>query len=80
MLTGLPQHQNGMFGLENGVNHFESFDTVQSLPKILEQHNIYTGRLVSSDINKYLGCLELSVTTMCYTVSYCKLIIIYFFG
>ena len=28
VLTGLPQHQNGMYGLEQGVQHFSSFDKV----------------------------------------------------
>lgn len=44
ILTGLPQHQNGMYGLHHTVHHFNSFDQVQSLPLIL--HNTgdyYTG-------------------------------------
>lgn len=43
LLTGLPQHQNGMYGLENRVHHFQSFTGVQSLPVILSNHNVYTG-------------------------------------
>ncbi|KAH3864421.1 N-sulphoglucosamine sulphohydrolase-like [Dreissena polymorpha] len=43
VLTGLPQHQNGMYGLYQGYHHFTSFDEVQSLPKILQDHNIRTG-------------------------------------
>ncbi|KAF7658660.1 hypothetical protein LDENG_00009700 [Lucifuga dentata] len=43
ILTGLPQHQNGMYGLHQGVHHFNSFDEVQSLPLVLSQANIYTG-------------------------------------
>ncbi|XP_067937024.1 N-sulphoglucosamine sulphohydrolase-like [Watersipora subatra] len=43
LLTGLPQHQNGMYGLQNGYHHFQSFDTVQSLSKILAQNKIFTG-------------------------------------
>lgn len=26
ILTGLPQHQNGMYGLHGGMQHFSSFD------------------------------------------------------
>ncbi|XP_054635610.1 N-sulphoglucosamine sulphohydrolase isoform X1 [Dunckerocampus dactyliophorus] len=43
ILTGLPQHQNGMYGLHQGVHHFNSFDGVQSLPLLLSQANIHTG-------------------------------------
>ena len=43
ILSGLPQHQNGMYGLHQGVHHFNSFDGVRSLPLILAKHNIRTG-------------------------------------
>ncbi|XP_032418688.1 N-sulfoglucosamine sulfohydrolase [Xiphophorus hellerii] len=43
ILTGLPQHQNGMYGLHQGVHHFNSFDGVQSLPLLLSQADIHTG-------------------------------------
>lgn len=43
LLTGLPSHANGMYGLHQGVHHFNSFDDVQSLPKILSQNNVRTG-------------------------------------
>ncbi|XP_062845589.1 N-sulphoglucosamine sulphohydrolase [Trichomycterus rosablanca] len=43
ILTGLPQHQNGMYGLHQGVHHFNSFDGVRSLPLLLKQANIRTG-------------------------------------
>ncbi|KAK7930225.1 hypothetical protein WMY93_006620 [Mugilogobius chulae] len=43
ILTGLPQHQNGMYGLHQGVHHFNSFDEVQSLPLLLNKANIHTG-------------------------------------
>lgn len=43
LLTGLPSHQNGMYGLHHGIHHFNSFETVQSLPKILKKNNIRTG-------------------------------------
>lgn len=37
------QHQNGMYGLHQGVHHFNSFDAVRSLPGLLRQANIRTG-------------------------------------
>jgi N-sulfoglucosamine sulfohydrolase len=43
ILTGLPTHQNGMYGLEHSVHHFRSFDGVQSLPMILEKAGYRTG-------------------------------------
>ncbi|XP_027482147.1 N-sulphoglucosamine sulphohydrolase isoform X3 [Zalophus californianus] len=43
LLTGLPQHQNGMYGLHQGVHHFTSFNEVQSLPRLLGQAGIRTG-------------------------------------
>ncbi|XP_072098627.1 N-sulphoglucosamine sulphohydrolase [Mobula birostris] len=43
ILTGLPQHQNGMYGLHQGVHHFNSFDGVRSLPMLLSQAGIRTG-------------------------------------
>lgn len=43
VLSGLPQHQNGMYGLYQGYHHFSSFDEVQSLPLILRKNNIHTG-------------------------------------
>ncbi|KAI0212765.1 N-sulfoglucosamine sulfohydrolase [Lamellibrachia satsuma] len=43
ILTGLPQHQNGMYGLHHGVHHFNSFDKIRSLPQILQQQGIRTG-------------------------------------
>lgn len=44
ILTGLPQHQNGMYGLYQTYHHFHSFDAVQSLPWILNQTgNYWTG-------------------------------------
>src|SRR5215211_4917270 len=35
ILTGLFNHANGMYGLEQGYNHFRSFDNVKTLPVIL---------------------------------------------
>ncbi|XP_054155241.1 N-sulphoglucosamine sulphohydrolase-like [Oppia nitens] len=43
LLTGLPSHQNGMYGLHQSVHNFNSFDSVKSLPNILSQYNIRTG-------------------------------------
>ena len=44
ILTGLPQHENGMYGLHHAVHHFQSFDGVQSLPVILNKtKNIRAG-------------------------------------
>ncbi|KZC07309.1 N-sulfoglucosamine sulfohydrolase, partial [Dufourea novaeangliae] len=43
LLTGLPSHQNGMYGLHHGIHHFNSFEKVQSLPTILKKKNIRTG-------------------------------------
>ncbi|XP_074245139.1 N-sulfoglucosamine sulfohydrolase isoform X1 [Saimiri boliviensis] len=43
LLTGLPQHQNGMYGLHQDVHHFNSFDRVRSLPLLLKQAGVRTG-------------------------------------
>ncbi|XP_077979654.1 N-sulfoglucosamine sulfohydrolase-like [Glandiceps talaboti] len=43
ILSGLPQHQNGMYGLHQGYHHFMSFDEVQSLPLILKKAHVRTG-------------------------------------
>ncbi|XP_074176023.1 N-sulfoglucosamine sulfohydrolase [Rhinolophus sinicus] len=43
LLTGLPQHQNGMYGLHQDVHHFNSFDRVQSLPLLLGRAGVRTG-------------------------------------
>ncbi|XP_072168361.1 N-sulphoglucosamine sulphohydrolase-like [Diadema setosum] len=43
ILSGLPQHQNGQYGLANSAYHFRSFETVRSIPTILSGHGIYTG-------------------------------------
>lgn len=44
LLTGMPSHQNGMYGLHQGENHFDSFESVLSLPTILKQNAIRTGK------------------------------------
>ncbi|XP_064612746.1 N-sulphoglucosamine sulphohydrolase-like [Liolophura sinensis] len=43
ILSGLPQHQNGMYGLHQGYHHFNSFDKVKSLPLLLKKAHIRTG-------------------------------------
>ena len=40
-IAGLPPHQNGMYGINQGIHHFSSFDGVRSLPLILNQSNDY---------------------------------------
>lgn len=45
ILSGLPQHQNGMYGLHNTYHHFNSFDELRSLPQILHSQGIWTGKL-----------------------------------
>ncbi|XP_060027833.1 N-sulphoglucosamine sulphohydrolase isoform X9 [Erinaceus europaeus] len=52
LLTGLPQHQNGMYGLHQDVHHFNSFDGVQSLPLLLSQAGIRTVLLSAGIIGK----------------------------
>ena len=41
VLTGLPQHQNGMYGLHNTYYHYNSFDAVRSLPRLLNSSGEY---------------------------------------
>ncbi|CRL04974.1 CLUMA_CG018206, isoform A [Clunio marinus] len=43
ILTGSPSHQNGMYGLHQAENHFNSFDNIESLPSLLRKNNIRTG-------------------------------------
>uniref|UniRef100_A0A6A7G0F8 N-sulphoglucosamine sulphohydrolase-like n=3 Tax=Hirondellea gigas TaxID=1518452 RepID=A0A6A7G0F8_9CRUS len=43
ILTGLPPHQNGMYGLHQGYHNFQSFDNVRSLSKLLNDADIRTG-------------------------------------
>lgn len=43
ILTGMPSHQNGMYGLHQGEHHFNSFDSVKSIPTLLKRHKITTG-------------------------------------
>ena len=43
LIPGLPQHQNGMYGLHHTFHHFSSFDAVRSLPLVLQKENVRTG-------------------------------------
>ena len=45
LLTGIHNHANGMYGLEHQQHHFSSFDTVRSLPVLLEQAGYRTARI-----------------------------------
>ncbi|WP_381523644.1 sulfatase family protein [Spirosoma soli] len=45
LLTGLHNHANGMYGLEHREHHFHSFDTIRSLPVLLEQAGYRTARI-----------------------------------
>lgn len=66
ILSGLPQHQNGMYGLHQDAHHFMSFDGVRSLPNLLHQANIKTGnysRITGSHQN-------LTVTTFQFHILY----------
>ena len=52
ILTGLPQHQNGMYGLYQTYHHFHSFDAVQSLPWILNHTNNFWSGIIGK---KHVG-------------------------
>lgn len=43
ILTGLPTHQNGMYGLHHGIHNFNSLRNIKSLPTILSNQGIKTG-------------------------------------
>ncbi len=45
LLSGLYSHSNGMYGLQNREHHFSSYDTVQSLPVLLEKAGYRTARI-----------------------------------
>ncbi|RAK02250.1 N-sulfoglucosamine sulfohydrolase [Larkinella arboricola] len=45
LLTGLHNHANGMYGLEHREHHFSSFDTVRSLPVMLQKAGYQTARI-----------------------------------
>lgn len=37
LLSGLPAHQAGMYGLHQDVHHFQAFDQVRTLPNVLRE-------------------------------------------
>ena len=45
ILTGMFNHANGMYGLEQGYNHFRSFDKLKTLPVILNEAGYRTARI-----------------------------------
>eukprot|EP01045_Picozoa_sp_COSAG04_P007123 COSAG04_NODE_364_length_15834_cov_4.430315_12_plen_737_part_00 len=45
ILSGLPNHQNGMLGLHNGKQVYNSLDGVRSLPTILNSRGVFTGAI-----------------------------------
>lgn len=70
ILSGLPQHQNGMYGLHQGVHHFNSFDDVKSLPYLLKSKNIHTGihniyctNLIFIEVQMYILSLKSGYST-----------------
>lgn len=56
IMSGLPSHQNGIYGLNGGVHHFNAFSGVQSLPVILKPHGFKTGRYYT-DICLIITCI-----------------------
>jgi len=45
ILTGLHNHRNGMYGLQHSFHHFQSFDTIKSLPVVLSENGYRTARI-----------------------------------
>ena len=45
LLSGLQSHANGMYGLEHQQHHFRSFDTVKSLPVLMQRAGYRTARI-----------------------------------
>eukprot|EP01084_Bolivina_argentea_P077847 141264_1 len=43
VLSGIPVHQNGMYGLEQGIDHFQSFEGPKTIGKLLSANGYYTG-------------------------------------
>ena len=43
ILTGMPSHQNGMYGLHNGYHAFNAFPSVRALPNLLSPNKVFTG-------------------------------------
>lgn len=53
ILTGMPSHQNGMYGLHQGVHHFNSLNNVKSLPNILQKHGVHTGLYLQNNTSLF---------------------------
>ncbi len=45
ILTGLHNHANGQYGLQQRIHHFESFETIRSLPVIMAENGYTTARV-----------------------------------
>uniref|UniRef100_A0A182Q2U5 Sulfatase N-terminal domain-containing protein n=1 Tax=Anopheles farauti TaxID=69004 RepID=A0A182Q2U5_9DIPT len=43
ILTGMPEHQNGQYGLHNGVHNFNSLPKVRTISSILGESGVRTG-------------------------------------
>ncbi|XP_058453411.1 N-sulphoglucosamine sulphohydrolase [Malaya genurostris] len=43
ILTGMPEHQNGMYGLHNGVHNFDALKDAKSISGILSTAGVHTG-------------------------------------
>ncbi|KAI1297431.1 N-sulfoglucosamine sulfohydrolase [Halotydeus destructor] len=52
LLSGLPPHQNGAYGLHHDVHHFSSFDQVLSLAHILKTSANFTSAIIGK---KHVG-------------------------
>jgi N-sulfoglucosamine sulfohydrolase len=55
-----------MYGLHHQVHHFNSFDAVQSLPKILQDSGVRTGIIGK----KHVGPENVSCTMLHYLLGY----------
>jgi arylsulfatase A-like enzyme len=45
LMSGLPTHQNGMYGLQHSVEHFTAFEDVRSVMNVLNDNGYVTGIL-----------------------------------
>ena len=83
MALGLPQHQNGMYGLHHQYHHFNSFDEVQSLPMILKKENVRTGIIgkkhVGPDMVSTAGISDGMKLISCWAAYLCKIVICRYF-
>ncbi|XP_055607994.1 N-sulphoglucosamine sulphohydrolase [Uranotaenia lowii] len=43
ILTGMPEHQNGMYGLHNGIHNFNALSNIKGLSSVLGNAGIRTG-------------------------------------